>query len=85
MIGAIQIIGEKKAWTWMDEILAPCPRREVWASDISTPEGKFNPLQGELDSLSMFDRGWVLVNKTLANRASIIMANAVNELSGASV
>jgi hypothetical protein len=79
MLGAIQKISESKAWAWMDEILSPCPRREVWAKDLSGThtDADSNHFEVEMSSLSEFDRGWVLVNKSLADRAYTMMVNAV--------
>lgn len=35
MIGAIHIFSQTKAASWMDSILAPCPRRGAWLTRIS--------------------------------------------------
>ncbi|RDW57266.1 hypothetical protein BP5796_12716 [Coleophoma crateriformis] len=77
MLGAIQKLSETRSWAWMDEILTPCARRDVWAKDLSSTDPDLKQFNIEIRNLNDFDRGWVLVNKTLAERAANMMRNAI--------
>ena len=80
MIGAIQKVGGGASWAWMDDILVPCKRRDVWAQGLSSADGGLSTFEEQMGNLSAFDRGWVLVNKQLSENASGIIMNAVNGL-----
>jgi len=80
MLGAVQKISGSTSWAWMDDILVPCRRRDIWASGLSSVDDDLNSLDAQMGSLSAFDRGWVLINKQLSEQASGIMINAVSGL-----
>ena len=80
MLGAIQKVGGGASWAWMDDILVPCERRDVWAQGLSSADGGLSTFEEQMGNLSAFDRGWVLVNKQLSENASGIIMNAVNGL-----
>lgn len=80
MLGAIQKAGGGASWTWMDDILVPCERRDVWAQGLSSTDGGMSTFEEQMGKLSAFDRGWVLVNKQLSENAFGIIKNAVSGL-----
>ncbi|KAH8752204.1 hypothetical protein BGZ57DRAFT_774438 [Hyaloscypha finlandica] len=80
MLGAIQRVSRCCEWKWMDEILSPCPRREVWARALSREDMEMDSLDEEMDGLSDGDQGWVWNNKVLAIRGAILMQRAVQGL-----
>lgn len=80
MLGAIQKVGGSASWSWMDDILVPCERRDVWAMGLSSVDEGFNAFEDRMGKLSAFDRGWVLINKQLSETATSIIKHAVSGL-----
>ncbi|KAK3309841.1 uncharacterized protein B0T15DRAFT_564051 [Chaetomium strumarium] len=74
MLGAIQLLKEKKATSWMDGILAPSPRREVWLARLNgqTDEN----LMSLEKQLSSRDQAWLELNSGLAYSAADVMRPA---------
>lgn len=65
----------------MDDILAPCPRREAWARILSTKENTdINVFEEEVRTLAERDKSWVWVNTTLTIRAAGIMRTAMERI-----
>jgi len=83
MLGAVQRIGKGKNWSWMDDILAPCYRREVWARELSIDEEDqdVNTWDGkqvvEARGLTEEDMKWICLNTVLALRGAILIQSAV--------
>lgn len=81
MLGAIQQFSGARSWQWMDDILAPCPRREAWARILSTKENTdINVFEEEVRTLAERDKSWVWVNTTLTIRAAGIMRTAMERI-----
>jgi hypothetical protein len=77
MVGAIQQLSGARSLQWMDDILAPCPRREAWARILSTENTDMNSFEEEVRTLTDSDKGWVWVNTVLTTRAAGIMRIAI--------
>ncbi|KAL0636507.1 hypothetical protein Q9L58_004557 [Maublancomyces gigas] len=60
MLGAVQLMSVENVTTWMDGILAPCARRDIWLKKIGVPgkDLRCNPLP-PFDSLSPHNQTWV--------------------------
>ncbi|KAH8588782.1 hypothetical protein B0O99DRAFT_664832 [Bisporella sp. PMI_857] len=54
MLGAIQVVSQCCEWKWMDEILASCPRREVWARALSQGDMQMDSFDEEMRSIHNF-------------------------------
>jgi hypothetical protein len=59
MVGAIQKLSGARSWQWMDDILAPCPRRDVWARILSAENTDVNFFEEEVRTLTEPDKKWV--------------------------
>jgi len=82
MLGAIQKLSGSHTWDWMDEILAPSPRREAWARSLSRGDTDTTVLLlEEMKDFAAFDQRWALMNKSLADRGAALMSRAVQGLS----
>ena len=82
MLGAIQKLSHSPSWKWMDEILAPCPRREVWARGWSSETDDAHSYEEELSTLNDSDRKWAWMNRILAIRGVNLMQRAARGLAG---
>jgi hypothetical protein len=82
MLGAIQKLSHSPSWKWMDEILAPCPRREVWARGLSSETDDAHSYEEELSTLNDSDRKWAWMNRILAIRGVNLMQRAARGLAG---
>ncbi|KAH8588780.1 hypothetical protein B0O99DRAFT_554557 [Bisporella sp. PMI_857] len=72
MIGAIQAFKKNPVERWMDEILAPSARREVWLERLQNTDTK--PVSNIRKAcLSTSDHEWVERNLVLARRAAEIL------------
>jgi hypothetical protein len=71
MIGAIQAFKENPVQAWVDEILAPSDRRNVWLDKLKAKDG---PLVTKFETyISTFDQEWVERNLTCTEGAVEIM------------
>lgn len=81
MIAAIQSFNGGECASWMDVILAPCPRRDALLSRLKRPASDSDAIQprqvggdsGEQDALSDFDNDWVTLQAELARDAADVM------------
>lgn len=73
MVGAIQKLNGSIAATWMDDIIAPCARRNVWLKQLSKESNEMAEADEDFESLSTFDRNWVLLNSGLVFEASKVI------------
>ncbi|KUI55414.1 hypothetical protein VP1G_02848 [Cytospora mali] len=64
MIGTIQALSNTSVTSWMDGILAPSDRRDVWLSKVAG-----HPATEKLEALSIGDRKWVDLNMRLTEQA----------------
>jgi hypothetical protein len=85
MLGAIQRFSRDGEWKWMDEILAECPRREVWARALSRADIQRDWLDKDIGHLSEGDRNWVWMNSVLGIRGGTLMQRAVQGLASEDV
>jgi hypothetical protein len=67
MLGAIQLMKSEKLTSWMDGILAPSPRREVWLARLNGEAAERRKTVEE--NLSCHDRSWVELNTELSKSA----------------
>ncbi|KAG9235281.1 hypothetical protein BJ875DRAFT_399400 [Amylocarpus encephaloides] len=81
MLGAIQILSKTKSWQWMDEIIAPCLRRDAWAQTLSREETYVEAFEGATRPMSRFDSEWVWKNMMLAAQAAALMQQTFRESS----
>lgn len=80
MIGAIHMISAARDGSWMDTLLAPCPRLKVWIDELKCTAEMRTKLDRDYERLSPSDRVWVLLNSQLAIEASrIIMRKLIHE------
>ncbi|CAI4214274.1 unnamed protein product [Parascedosporium putredinis] len=63
MIGAIQVLSGSAVTSWMDDILVPSARRDVWLSELGVPTKKQD------GALPDRDREWIDLNRELTVRA----------------
>jgi hypothetical protein len=79
MLGAIQLLKSKKVAVWMDGILTPSPRREVWLAGLNgeTSE-KWRTLE---NGLSEHDRSWLEINTKQSRLAAQIIKNSAGSVS----
>jgi hypothetical protein len=77
MLGAIQKLSRSRSWFWMDEILASCPRREIWARSLSREEPDGGSFEEDIRYLSKADKKWAWMNKILAIRGADLMRRIV--------
>ena len=73
MIGAVQAFNGGKTTTWMDEIIAPCRRRDAWLSRLSCPAGKVSLWEKECEDLDSLDKEWVALHSALALEAAAVL------------
>jgi len=78
MVGAIQSFNGGKGTSWMDTILAPCPRRQAFLSRLEElgrdPNTETQRASGSKQSdLSNFDEEWVTLQAELAKEAADVM------------
>lgn len=69
MIGAIHKLSESTATAWMDEIISPSARREVWLKSLGKGSNEMAVPDQDFQQLSSFDQGWVELNSGLATEA----------------
>jgi hypothetical protein len=80
MVGAIQQLSGTRPWQWLDDILAPCPRREAWVRILSTTNTDVNLFEEEVRPLTEPDKKWVWMNTILTTRAAGIMRTAIKRI-----
>lgn len=73
MIGAIQKFSGSTTTIWMDEIISPSARRNVWLNQLSRGFSAMEEPEQDFKDLSSFDRNWVLLNLGLATEAYKVM------------
>lgn len=73
MIGAIHKFSGSAATGWMDDIISPSPRREVWLNQLSSGSNEVAVLDRDFEKLSSFDQSWVALNSGLATEAVKVM------------
>ncbi|MCJ1454180.1 hypothetical protein MMC28_004531 [Mycoblastus sanguinarius] len=70
MIGAIHMMSGFNNLTWMDDLLAPCPRRNVWLDELKCAASTRRQSDDAIRNLSSSDRAWVLLQSQLAIEAA---------------
>ncbi|RYP49709.1 hypothetical protein DL768_004645 [Monosporascus sp. mg162] len=79
MLGAIQLLKSEKVTLWMDGILAPSPRREVWLARLSgETDEKWRTLEKHL---SEDDRSWLEINTEQSRLAAEIIKRSAGSVS----
>lgn len=77
MVGAIHKLSGSAATAWMDDIVAPCARRNVWLKQLSKESNEVAEKEAEADQdfeiLSPFDQKWVSLNSGLVFEAFKVM------------
>ena len=68
MLGAIYRMSGTRSTAWMDDIVAPTPRRTVWLNQLSEMSDEVSCLNGDFKSLSPYDQDWVDLNSGLTIR-----------------
>ncbi|KAI9866192.1 MAG: hypothetical protein M1813_001753 [Trichoglossum hirsutum] len=71
-IGAIQTISGSATTTWMDEIIAPSPRRQARLDQLRHPTD-MSSQPDKLECLSSSDKDWVALHSQLATEAARVM------------
>ena len=74
MLGAIHMLSAARNSAWMDTLLAPCPRIQVWVDELKCTAGTRPQLDRDLLALSSSDRSWVLLNSQLAIEAARLIS-----------
>lgn len=59
LLGAVQLLSTQKRTYWMDGILAPVRRRDVWLQKVGAIDSSPDTLQQSFASLDPHDRNWV--------------------------
>jgi hypothetical protein len=77
MLGAIQVLKGTAVTSWMDGILAPSSRREVWLAQLSGDTGEAVP--EVVRHLKQADIEWVNRNKTLTDIAVATIRGSAEE------
>ena len=72
MVGAIQIISAAPKASWMDDIITPSARREVWNNRLNAFQKRVTAEESEKD-LSSSDHAWVELNTRLSIQAASII------------
>ncbi|KAI4157187.1 MAG: hypothetical protein LQ342_008479 [Letrouitia transgressa] len=70
MLGAIHILNGSKNPAWMDSIIVPCARRDVWLSEISPATQSTVQHEETLRQLSLSDQSWVQLQSRLTREAA---------------
>ncbi|CAF9928127.1 MAG: hypothetical protein ALECFALPRED_003962 [Alectoria fallacina] len=65
MIGAIHTLSQARDAGWMETLIAPCPRINVWLDELKCSADMRSRLDLDLQRLSSSDRSWVLLNTQL--------------------
>jgi len=92
MIGAVQLLGEKlnrkrlnsnANWgnSWMDGIIAPSPRRQIWTNRLTQIAAGTEWSEAEVKELSECDRHWV--EKTTERTLEAVMCIEIETPAGA--
>lgn len=71
MVGAIQKYSGSKTSRWMDDLVCPSPRREVWLERLSAMAG--SEAGGSYNQLGEFDKKWVETQVTLTMRGASLL------------
>lgn len=77
MIGAVQKLSGSHTTTWMDDIISPSGRREVWLKRLSGDTAVHDP---DFETLSSFDQSWVALHSDLANEAVKMIKGALGHV-----
>ncbi|MCJ1426788.1 hypothetical protein MMC29_004691 [Sticta canariensis] len=83
MLGAIHKMSGTKAMSWMDEIMPPVPRRQVWLNRLGKGWDETSFPDPAFVALSRFDQDWVLLHSGLATQAADILRNELDDKSWA--
>jgi len=75
MIGAIQLFSQTKVASWMDNIIAPCPRRDAWLTRISSGEH----IISDTSNPQSFDDRWVNKHSDLTLQAADVFIKTLAE------
>ncbi|KAL4891364.1 hypothetical protein BDV59DRAFT_68321 [Aspergillus ambiguus] len=59
LLGAVQLLSTEKRTLWMDGILAPVQRRDIWLQMVGAVDSDSKSLRESFDSLGAHDRNWV--------------------------
>ncbi|PLB36803.1 uncharacterized protein BDW47DRAFT_108088 [Aspergillus candidus] len=59
LLGAVQLLSTENRTLWMDGILAPVPRRDIWLQKVGAMDRAPHGRQEGLDLLDDHDRRWV--------------------------
>ena len=68
MLGTIYRMSGTKSTAWLDDILAPTPRRTVWLERLSEIPDEVSRVHRDFNRLSPYDQDWVNLNSGLTIR-----------------
>ena len=69
MVGAIHSLSQARDTSWMDSLIAPCPRISAWLYEFKCSASAREETDNNLQRLSSSDRSWVLLNTQLTVQA----------------
>lgn len=79
MIGAIHRLSQARDAAWMETLIAPCPRINVWLDELRCSTDMRNRLDLDLQKLSSSDRSWVLLNTQLTIEAEKLIRRELSQ------
>lgn len=78
MIGAIHALSHARNSSWMESLIVPCPRINIWLDELKCPPDIKGQSDADLGNLSSSDRSWVLLNTQLTVEAEKLIRNELN-------
>ena len=79
MIGAIHVLSQARDAAWMETLIAPCPRINVWLDELKRSTDMRGRRDLDLQSLSLSDRSWVLLNTQLTVEAERLIRRELSQ------
>ena len=79
MIGAIHALSQARDATWMQTLIAPCPRINVWLEELKSSPDMRSRRDLDLQGLSSSDRSWVLLNTQLTVAAEKLIRGELSQ------
>ncbi|CAF9942774.1 hypothetical protein IMSHALPRED_004725 [Imshaugia aleurites] len=79
MIGVIHSFSQARDATWMESVMAPCPRVNVWLTELKRPADMQGRLNIDRQGLSSSDCEWVLLNTQLTLQAETLIRKELSQ------
>lgn len=79
MIGVIHSLSQARDAAWMESVIAPCPRINVWLTELKRAADMRGRLNVDGQCLSSSDCEWVLLNTQLTLQAETLIRKELSQ------